>query len=125
MEGLVIIDFAGIGLLSNDVQRLAQFYRDVLGAEIEESNIHCVVTLGELRFPIYNPHLHEESTPIYRSFGRGSCWLSFEIDDVDVEYERISKLKIDNIVPPHKTPFGQRVMLLKDPDDNIVHLCNR
>ena len=116
------IKFTGLGFLSNDVQGLAQFYRDVLGAKIEESNVHCIVTLGEFSFPIYNPNLHNESNPIFQGFGQGSFWLEFEVDDIDAEYDRIAKLNIANIVPPHNTPFGRRVVFIKDPDANKITL---
>lgn len=114
--------FTGIGLLSKEVQKVAQFYRDVLGAKIETSNIHCVVTIDSFSFAIYNPHLHEDSDPLFRSFGQGSLWLDFEVADVDAEYDRIAELNVGHLVPPHNTPFGRRVVFLEDPDGNKIVL---
>ena len=33
--------FTGFGLLSEDVNRMKQFYKDILEAEVEESNIYA------------------------------------------------------------------------------------
>lgn len=116
------IKFTGFGLLSKEVQKVARFYRDALGAKIETSNVHCVVTIGDDSFVIYNPHLHEDSEILFRSFGQGSLWLDFEVDDLDAEYKRIVKLNVGQLVPPHDTPFGRLVVLLEDPDGNKIVL---
>ncbi len=79
-------------------------------------------TIGDFSFPIYNPHLHEDSEILFRSFGHGSLWLEFEVDDVDAEYNRIAKLNVDSMVPPHNTPFGRRVVFMQDPDGNKITL---
>lgn len=114
--------FTGFGLLTHEVQSLARFYKDVLGASIEDSDVHCVVTIGDFSFPIYNPHLHKESETLFRNFSNSSLWLEFKVGDVDAEYSRLASLNIANVVPPHNTPFGRRVIFIQDPDGNKITL---
>ena len=77
--------FTGFGLLTNDVKRLRLFYKDILEAEVEDNDVHCVVKVGEFSFAIYNPNLHENAEELFKTFRNSSVWLEFQVDDVDEE----------------------------------------
>ena len=51
--------------------------------------------------------------------------IEFLVDDVDTEYDRIRKLSIDLSVDfvnePTTMPWGNRSLLFRDPDGNLVN----
>jgi len=53
-----------------------------------------------------------------------SAMLEFEVDDVDGLLDRASALA-EIVQPPSTMPWGNRSMLLRDPDGAIVNLFSR
>ena len=112
--------FTGFGLLTNDVKRLRLFYKDVLESEVEDSDVHCLVQVGEFSFAIYNPNLHENAEELFKTFGNSSLWLEFQVDDIDAEYERLKNLNMQTMTKPKNTEFGRSVIFVEDPDGNKI-----
>ncbi len=48
--------------------------------------------------------------------------IEFQVDDVDKEYERLKTLVSDWVLEPTTMPWGNRSMLFRDPDGNLVNL---
>ena len=48
--------------------------------------------------------------------------IEFQVDDVDKEYERLKTLVSDWVLEPTTMPWGNRSMLFRDPDGNLVKL---
>lgn len=52
-----------------------------------------------------------------------SVILEFRVDDVDAEYRRIADLVAPALVQaPTTMPWGNRSLLFRDPDGNLVNL---
>ena len=54
--------------------------------------------------------------------------LEFQVEDVDVEYERlrsIAQLEIEFVLQPTTLPWGNRSIYFRDPDGNLVNLFTR
>jgi len=51
--------------------------------------------------------------------------LDFLVDDVDAEYERIAALGVDWVTPPVTQPWGNRTMIFRDPEGNLVNVFSR
>jgi uncharacterized glyoxalase superfamily protein PhnB len=113
-------EFTGVCLVTKDVIKLRQFYQDVLLAETEGDEIHSLVHLDAFSFAIYNPAIHENSTIPVHDSGGGSVVLQFQVDDVDVEHERLKELDVEIIAPPTTHPWGRRAMQFRDPDGNVI-----
>jgi len=47
--------------------------------------------------------------------------IEFLVDDVDTEYDRIRQLSIDFVNEPTTMPWGNRSLLFRDPDGNLVN----
>jgi uncharacterized glyoxalase superfamily protein PhnB len=47
--------------------------------------------------------------------------LSFNIDDVDTEFQRLHSLGVDIINEPKTHPWGARSFQFKDPDGNVMN----
>ena len=51
--------------------------------------------------------------------------LDFEVSDVDAEYQRVAALGVEWVMPPTTQPWGNRSMIFKDPDGNLVNVFSR
>jgi uncharacterized glyoxalase superfamily protein PhnB len=47
--------------------------------------------------------------------------IEFLVDDVDAEYERIGQLTTEFVNAPTTMPWGNRSLLFRDPDGNLVN----
>jgi uncharacterized glyoxalase superfamily protein PhnB len=50
--------------------------------------------------------------------------LDFRADDVDAEYQRISRLGVTWVMPPATQPWGRRTMIFRDPAGNLVSVSS-
>jgi uncharacterized glyoxalase superfamily protein PhnB len=48
--------------------------------------------------------------------------IEFRVEDVDSEYKRLKPLVIDWVQEPTTMPWGNRSILFRDPDGNLVNL---
>lgn len=51
-----------------------------------------------------------------------SAILEFEVDDVDAERMRLGTTLADWVQEPTTSPWGNRSMLFRDPDGNLINL---
>jgi len=47
--------------------------------------------------------------------------IEFRVDDVDKEYEKLKTLVSDVVKEPTTQPWGNRSMLFRDPDGNLIN----
>ena len=103
-------------LLTNDVPKLASFYRRLLSVEENSSDeIHQFILAGETALTVYNDGTEKNNQ------NQNIC-LAFTVDDMDKEYEKLLSLGVRIIEPPTKRPWGLINMSFYDPDSNIVYL---
>ena len=55
-----------------------------------------------------------------QSAGYGSFTIGFEVEDVDVQYERLKALWVTFVKLPATYPWGTHSVWFRDPDENIV-----
>ena len=48
--------------------------------------------------------------------------MEFIVDDVDAEYDRLREQVVDIVTEPTTMPWGNRALLFRDPDGNLVNL---
>jgi predicted enzyme related to lactoylglutathione lyase len=48
--------------------------------------------------------------------------LEFIVDDVDAEYDRLRERLSEVVTEPTTMPWGNRALLFRDPDGNLVNL---
>ncbi len=103
-------------LLTNNVPRLAYFYRQLFGVEESSSDeTHQFVLAEETALTVYNDGTEKNNQ------NQNIC-LTFTVDDMDKEYEKLLSLGVRIIEPPAKRPWGAISMSFFDPDNNIVYL---
>jgi predicted enzyme related to lactoylglutathione lyase len=118
------MDFASIRIITDDLDRLVEFYEQVTGVSAERP----APVFAELVLPSATLAIGDSQT--VGLFGAGSARaadnhtiiIEFQVDDVDADYQRLTPI-IDNWVQePTTMPWGNRSILFRDPDDNLVNL---
>lgn len=108
---------AAVLLVSPNPQRLADFYRDVVGVPLEEerhgdSLPHWGCSLGEIHFAIHPV----ETFPDRRS---GAVKLAFTVFDIEALAERLEQSGVSLVYPPRDTGFFWSTAI-EDPDGNLI-----
>jgi predicted enzyme related to lactoylglutathione lyase len=102
-------------LLTNDVVRLANFYKTLLGVDNNSDDAtHQFIVSEETTLTIYNDGVTREGN-------HNNICLAFTVDDVDAEHERLKSLGAEIIDPPAERPWGAKNMSFKDTDGNIIY----
>lgn len=109
-------------IVTKDVPALARFYQEITGLRPEGSNDYLEFRTAEGAFAISSQQKMEEhgagaTTPE----ANRSMVLDFEVEDVDKEYVRLRQIVSDFVLHPKDQPWGNRSMLFRDPDGNLVN----
>ncbi len=105
-------------LICRELDRSVAFYQR-LGFEVRKASARS--TVFSLNSDGAELHLHSDLTPQEQSDygvayqpGTSGLVLSFRVDDLDLLIERAPQDAI--LVAPRRTPWGQRLAILTDPD---------
>ncbi|MER7724699.1 VOC family protein [Streptomyces sp. NPDC096323] len=117
------MDFASVRIITGDIARLVAFYERATGVSAH----WATEDFAELRTA--SATLAIGSTRTVALFAPGSARpaenhsviLEFRVDDVDGVYERLSGFVEDFVNEPTTMPWGNRALLLRDPDGNLVN----
>ncbi len=118
------MNFASVRVITNDVERLVQFYERALGLVAtrytedfaELSTPSCTLAIG--------------STRTMQLFGAGaaqaganrSAILEFHVADVDAAYARLRDIVDEFVQAPTTQAWGNRSLLFRDPDGALINL---
>jgi predicted enzyme related to lactoylglutathione lyase len=116
--------FVSIRVVTDDVQRLVGFYEQVTGVPAQWGND----LFAELVTPAGTVAI--ASTRTIELFGAGaahaadnhSVIIEFRVHDVDDEYRRLRALDATVVLEPTTQPWGNRSLLLRDPDGNLINI---
>ena len=124
--GKKTVKFTHACLITQRLETLRDFYREVLQAEPK------VYQDDYLEFPLegailslYKQESLDKTVPGAMQAGiNQSIMLEFQVADVDQEYARLkqSKLPIDWVMSPTTFPWGNRSIYFRDPEGNMVNL---
>ena len=105
-----------VSLLTNDVVRLADFYKKLLDIHNgSDDPVHQTLIGEETMLTIYDDGSEKNNQ------NQNIC-LAFTVDDVEKEYLRVVELGAEIIEPPVARPWGAVNMSFRDPDGNVVYL---
>ncbi|MFA4087745.1 VOC family protein [Mycobacteroides chelonae] len=116
--------FVSTRIITADVDRLVTFYEMVTEVVAVWGN----ELFAEIPTPVGTLAIGSEKTvPL---FGQGSAEpaanrtaiLEFIVDDVDAEFARLRERLADVVTEPTTMPWGNRALLFRDPDGNLVNL---
>jgi predicted enzyme related to lactoylglutathione lyase len=116
--------FVSTRVITADVNRLVSFYEMVTEAAAVWGNelfAEIPTSVGTLAIG------SDKTVPL---FGRGSAEpasnrsaiIEFLVGDVDAQYERLRGRLDEVVTAPTTMPWGNRALLFRDPDGNLVNL---
>jgi len=113
------IRFTDIGFVTNHVLRLRGFYESVFGGKAEGDEMYSTLEINGTYFVF----LAQKNPAFYYEFsdGASNTILSFNVDDVDAEYQRLLAFGAEMLNEPTTHPWGARSFQFKDPDGNILN----
>lgn len=116
-----IMTFTGVCIITENVSRLTEFYKEVLQTTAEGDNSHVTIYTKGGGISIFSKTGMENMVSGSAKYtGNNSSVLMFEVEDADVEYERLKKMNVEFIMLPTTYPWGSRALWFKDPDGNII-----
>jgi predicted enzyme related to lactoylglutathione lyase len=118
------ITFTDVGLISDDVLRLVEFYEKLFNVKADRvDEIDSGLHVGGLRLSITAARLDVIPQAFYYVSGKSSdnTLLGFDVDDVDAEYLRVLEIGAETLNEPTTHPWGARSFQFRDPDGNIIN----
>jgi predicted enzyme related to lactoylglutathione lyase len=116
--------FVSTRVITADVKRLVTFYEMVTGITAVWGNdlfAEIPTAVGTLAIG------SDKTVPLFgqgsaEPAGNRSAIIEFIVDDVDAEWERLRGHVSEVVTEPTTMPWGNRALLFRDPDGNLVNL---
>ena len=117
------MDFVSIRIITGDVARLVGFYEKAMGLQAswstedfaELTTAHGTLAIGSTRtVPLAAPGSA-------RPADNRTVIIEFLVDDVDSAYQKLTGFVEDFVTEPTTMPWGNRSLLFRDPDGNLVN----
>lgn len=117
------MEFASIRMITDDPESVVRFYEQVTGVQA----VWPAPVFAELRLPSGTIAFgHTQTAQLFNNSARPAdnhtVIIEFRVDDVDGEYERLKPLVSEWVQEPTTMPWGNRSILFRDPDGNLVNL---
>ena len=117
------MDFVSIRIITDKIKPLVAFYETITGLTAtwftedfaELATASCTLAIGSTRT------LALFGAGVAQSAANRSAIIEFRVGDVDAEYRRLAKIIGGFVQTPTTMPWGNRSMLLRDPDGNLVN----
>jgi predicted enzyme related to lactoylglutathione lyase len=117
------MDFVSIRIITGDVARLVDFYERATAvraswanedfAELRTASATLAIA-GTRTVPLFAPGSA-------RPADNGSVIIEFLVDDVDSVHQNLTGFVEDFVNEPTTMPWGNRALLFRDPDGNLVN----
>ena len=117
------MDFVSIRIITGDVARLIDFYERATGVQASRSN----QDFAEIRTASASLAIASTRTvALFAPDAAGpshnrSVIIEFLVDDVDGVHQNLTGFVEDFVNEPTTMPWGNRALLFRDPDGNLVN----
>lgn len=117
------MDLASVRIITADLDTMVDFYEQVTGVTASRP----APVFAELRFASCTLALGDVSTAgLFNNAAvaaaNQSAIVEWIVDDVDAEFERLRPIVSRWEQEPTRMPWGNRSILFRDPDGNLVNL---
>jgi catechol 2,3-dioxygenase-like lactoylglutathione lyase family enzyme len=110
-------------IVTNDVPGLTRFYREVTGTTPKGDDVYVEFHGATLALAISSQKtIERHSAGATAPAANRSVILDFEVADVDAERARLAAIVRDFVLEPTTQPWGNRSMLFRDPDGNLINM---
>lgn len=118
------MNFVSVRIITENVDRMVAFYENVTQLPVTR----YTEDFAEVITPSSTLAIAHSRT--IQTFGAGaaqpadnhSVIIEFLVDDVDSDYERLGPLIGEFVQEPTTQPWGNRSLLFRDPDGNLLNL---
>ncbi|WP_172195922.1 VOC family protein [Saccharibacillus qingshengii] len=118
------MNFASVRIITDNVDGLAEFYEKVTGIAAERP----APVFAEIVMPSGTLAIGHSQTA--QLFGADSAVaasnrtviIELRVEDIEAEYARLKPWVDQWVQEPTTMPWGNRSMLLRDPDGNLINL---
>ena len=118
------MNFVSTRIITADIKRLVRFYERISGTPLtiftedfaELNTPSATLAIGSTRT------LQLFGGDVARAADNHSAIIEFLVDDVDAEYRKLTDVIENTLVQePTTMPWGNRSLLFRDPDGNLVN----
>jgi predicted enzyme related to lactoylglutathione lyase len=118
------MNFVSIRIITADIKRLARFYEQITGISVtmytedfgELKTAACTLAMGSTRT------LQLFGGDVARPAENHTVIIEFRVNDVDAEYRKlVGLIGLSLVQEPTTMPWGNRSLLFRDPDGNLVN----
>ena len=124
------VKFDMVGLFVNDLKKMVDFYKNVVGIEIEwdESGPYAEFKHEGIRFAMYEraklPELLGQE-PSYPTGLNGTFELAINVgnpENVDIFFSKMVENGAKPIYEPRNEPWKMRSSMIADPEGNLIEI---
>lgn len=117
------MDFVSVRIITDNLDTMVDFYEKITGTTADRP----APVFAELHFPSCTFAIgHTSTAKLFNNAARPACnqtaIFEWVVDDVDAEYERLKPIVGEWEQEPTRMPWGNRSILFRDPDGNLVNL---
>jgi catechol 2,3-dioxygenase-like lactoylglutathione lyase family enzyme len=119
----ITMDFVSVRIITDDVARLAGFYERATGVPAKWANGNFAeLSVGPATLAIASTR----TVPLFapgaaRPADNSTVIIEFLVDDVDGVRRNLAGFVEDFVTEPTTMPWGNRSLLFRDPDGNLVN----
>ena len=116
------MEFASIRIITDDLDPVVEFYEAVTGV----SAVRPAPVFAELHLPSCTIAFgHTQTAQLFNNSARPAdnhtVIIEFLVDDVDGVHRNLADFVEDFVTEPTTMPWGNRSLLFRDPDGNLVN----
>ena len=117
------MDLASVRIVTDNLDTMVEFYEKVTGVTADRP----IPVFAELHYPSCTLALgHTSTAALFNNAAlpahNQTAIIEWVVDDVDAEYERLKPIVSELEQEPTLMPWGNRSILFRDPDGNLVNL---
>jgi catechol 2,3-dioxygenase-like lactoylglutathione lyase family enzyme len=117
------MDLVSVRIITDNLDAMVEFYEKVTGIAADRP----APVFAELRYRSCTLALgHTSTAELFNNAARPAqnqtAIIEWVVDDVDAEYRRLKPIVSDWEQEPTLMPWGNRSILFRDPDGNLVNL---
>ena len=117
------MDFASIRVVTDDVEGMVGFYEQATGLTatwytddfVELTTPSCTLAIAHTRT------IDMFAAGAAQAAANRSTIIEFRVTNVDKEFEHLKEVVSEFVQEPTTMPWGNRSLLFRDPDDNLVN----